>query len=134
MHDSGLEVHTLFPEYCGSSRASQWSDSDGPIPNHSLSSECGDQYFRYQELLIVHVQNDSRELNIIFVPLENGMLLLSCWHNSVMMERSVQVIINSSNCSPTIFYNVDGKVYTVCINSYHLMLLYMKLKWLSDQV
>ena len=22
-NDSGLEVHTLFPEYCGSSRASQ---------------------------------------------------------------------------------------------------------------
>ena len=31
-NDSGLEVHTLFPEYyCGSSRASQRSDSLFPI-------------------------------------------------------------------------------------------------------
>ena len=36
-----------------------------------------------------------------------------------MIERSI-FIVNSSNCSPTVFYNIDGKVYTVCINSYHL--------------
>ena len=89
------------------------------IPNHNLSSECGDQYFRCQELLVFCAQNDSGELSIIFVPLENGMLLLSYWHNAVMMERSI-FIVNSSNCSPTVFYNIDGKVYTVCINSYQL--------------
>ena len=47
------------------------------------------------------------------------MLLLSYWHNAVMIERSI-FIVNSSNCNPTVFYNIDGKVYTVCINSYHL--------------
>ena len=125
-NENGLEVRTLFPEYYGSSRASQWSDYDLEpqmdlyfIPNHSLSSECGDQYFRCQELLVVCAQNDSGELSIIFVPLENGMLLLSYWHNSVMMERN-SFIINSSNCSPTVFYNINDKVYTVCINSHYL--------------
>ena len=125
-NESGLEVRTLFPEYYGSSRTSQWPDHNLEpqmdlyfIPSHNLSSECGEQYLGCQELLVVCAQNDSRELNIIFVPLENGVLLLSYWHNSVMTERSV-FILNSSNCSPTVFYNIDGKVYTVCINSYHL--------------
>ena len=126
-NESGLEVRTLFPEYYGSSRVSQWSNYDLEpqmdlyfIPNHSLSSECGDQYFRCQKLLVsVCAQNDSGELSIIFVPLENGVLLLSYWHNSLMIERSI-FIVNSSNCSPTVFYNIDSKVYTVCINSYHL--------------
>ena len=125
-NESGLEVRTLFPEYYGSSRAPQWSDYDLEpqmvlyfIPNHSLSSECGDQYFRCQKLLVVCAQNDSGELSIIFVPLENGVLLLSYWHNSTMIERSF-FIINSSNCSPTVFYNINDKVYTVCINSHYL--------------
>ena len=125
-NESGLEVRTLFPEYYSSSRASGWSDYDLEpqmdlyfIPNHSLSSECGDQYFRCQKLLVVCAPNDSGELSIIFVPPENGVLLLSYWHNSTMIERSI-FIVNSSNCSPTVFYNIDGKVYTVCINSYHL--------------
>ena len=125
-NESGLEVRTLFPEYYGSSRASQWSDYDLEpqmdlyfIPNHSLSSECGNQYFRCQKLLVVCAQNDSGELNIIFVPLENGVLLLSYWHNSMMIERSI-FIINSSNCSSTVFYNIDDKAYTVCINSHYL--------------
>ena len=118
-NESGLEVRTLFPEYYGSSRASQWSDYDLEpqmdlyfIPNHSLSSECGDQYFRCQKLLVICAQNDSGELSIIFVPLENGVLLLSYWHNSMMIERSI-FIVNSSNCSPTVFYNINNKVYTV---------------------
>ena len=124
-NESGLEVRTLFPEHYGSSRTSQWPDHDLEphmglyfIPNHSLSSECGDQYFRCQELLVVCAQNDSRELSIIFVPLENGVLLLSYWHNSMMIERSI-FIVNSSNCSPSVFYNINSKFYTVCINSYH---------------
>ena len=125
-NENGLEVRTLFPEYYGSSRASQWSDYDLEfqmdlyfIPNHSLSSECGDQYFRCQKLLVVCTPNDSGELSIIFVPLENGVLLLSYWHNSTMIEKSI-FIINSFNCSPTVFYNINDKVYTVCINSHYL--------------
>ena len=53
-NESGLEIRTLFEfsGHYGFSRASEWPDHDlklDPqialyfIPNHSLSSECGDQ-------------------------------------------------------------------------------------------
>ena len=129
---SGLEVHTLFPENRGSiddNKPSQWPDNKLEphtlfIPGHSLSSECGDQYFQCQELLVIdeyffQVRNDSREFNIVFVPLENGILLLSyCYDsNNMTLERSI-FTVNSSNCSPTVFYNINSKIYTVCISSY----------------
>ena len=129
---SGLEVHTFFPENRGSiddNKPSQWPDNKLEphtlfIPGHSLSSECGDQYFQCQELLVIdeyffQVRNDSREFNIVFVPLENGILLLSyCYDsNNMTLERSI-FTVNSSNCSPTVFYNINSKIYTVCISSY----------------
>ena len=129
---NGLEVHTLFPENRGSiddNKPSQWPDNKLEphtlfIPGHSLSSECGDRYFQCQELLVINeyfsqVRNDSREFNIVFVPLENGILLLSyCYDsNNMTLERSI-FTVNSSNCSPTVFYNIKSKIYTVCISSY----------------
>ena len=33
------------------------------------------------------------------------------------IEKS-NFIINSSNCSPTVFYKIDSTVYTVCVSSY----------------
>ena len=138
---SGLEVHTFFPENRGSivdNKPSQWPDNKLEpqtlfIPGHSLSSECGDQYFQCQELLVIdeyffQVQNDSREFNIVLVPLENGILLLSyCYDsNNIILERSI-FTVNSSNCSPTVFYNINSKIYTVCISSheeYHNVAVY----------
>ena len=137
---SGLEVHTLFPENRGSivdNKPSQWPDNKLEpqtlfISGHSLSSECGDQYFQCQELLVINaffqVRNDSREFNIVFVPLKNGILLLSyCYDsNNMTLERSI-FTVNSSNCSPTVFYNINSKIYTVCISSYeeyHNMAVY----------
>ena len=87
-NDSRLDVHTLFPENLGSiddQWASQWTQHNlksqlHVIADHKLSSECGDQYFRCQELLVINnfcVQNDSSEFSIVFVPLENGILFLS---------------------------------------------------------
>ena len=93
------------------------------IPGRSLFSVCGDQYFRCQELLVINeslfVQNNSREfITIVFVPLENGILLLSYWYdsNNMTMERSI-FTVNSSDCSPTVFYNINYKIYTVCIST-----------------
>ena len=93
------------------------------IPGRSLFSGCGDQYFRCQELLVINeslfVQNDSREfITIVFVPLENGVLLLSYWYdsNNMKMERSI-FTVNSSDCSPMVFYNINNIIYTVCINT-----------------
>ena len=124
---SGLEIHTLFPENRGSIDDSQWPDNELEpqtlfIPGHSLSSECGYQYFRCQELLVINEYvcqfNDTREFSIVFVPLENGVILLSYSYdsNNMTMERSI-FTVNSSDCSPTVFYNINGKIYTVCIST-----------------
>ena len=93
------------------------------IPGRSLSSGCGDQYFRCQELLVINeslfVQNNIREfITIVFVPLENGVLLLSYWYdsNNMKMERRI-FTVNSSDCSPMVFYNINYKIYTVCIST-----------------
>ena len=53
---SGLEIR----ESIGDSRTSQWPDHDLEsqkgyfIPDYNLSLECGSQYFRCQELLVIH--------------------------------------------------------------------------------
>ena len=65
------------------------------------------------------VQNNIREfITIVFVPLENGVLLLSYWYdsNNMKMERRT-FTVNSSDCSPTVFYNINYKIYTVCIST-----------------
>ena len=80
---SGLEIviHTRFPENCDSEGRLELDPKTFFIPGRNLSSECGDQYFRCQHLLveILCPQNASGDFNIILVPLENGVLLLSYW-------------------------------------------------------
>ena len=107
---SGLQLElyqSLYDlEYSGhvvNSGASQWPDHELEpqihfIPGHRLSPECGNQYFRCQELLIINeslfVQNDSREfITIIFVPLENDVLLLSFWHDSTIWHWSEALLL-----------------------------------------
>ena len=82
-NEGGLEIHTHFPEshsYEGSGSQPELESTMHFIPNRSLSSACGDLYFRCQQLLVepLSIQNASGDVNyIIFVPLENGILLLS---------------------------------------------------------
>ena len=120
-NESGLEIYTLFPE----NRGSIDIDASGVgqhklepemhlfIPGRNLSSECGDQYFRCQELLV------EDDINIVFVPLENGLLLLSYWYdlNTTIMEWNM-FIVNKSDCSPTVFFKINSKFYIVCSSSY----------------
>ena len=122
-NDSGLEVYTLFPENRGSIDVEHELDPRMHVffPGRNLSSWCGDQYFRCQELLVetLFLQDDGIKLNIVFVPLENGVLLLSNWYdlNTTSMEWS-HFIVNSSNCSPTVLYKVSENFYImVCISS-----------------
>ena len=134
-NDSGLEIYTLFPENrdsiddttANANGASQWFEHELEpqmyffFPGCSLSSWCGDQYFRCQELLVetLSLQDDGIKLNIVFVPLENGILLLSNWYdlNTTSMEWS-HFIVDSSNCSPTVLYKVSKHFYIiVCISS-----------------
>ena len=90
------------------------------IPGHNLSSACGDQYFRCQELLVKMFQgtNSNRKINniIVFVPLETGILLLFNWYDSYSVE--MKLCIFNFNCHPVVFYEIYSKVYMVCINNY----------------
>ena len=120
-NESGLEIYTLFPE----NRGSIDIDASGVgqhelepemhlfIPGCNLSSECGDQYLRCQELLV------EDDVNTVFVPLENGLLLLSYWYdlNTTTMEWNM-FIVNKSDCSPTVFFKINSKFYMVCSSSY----------------
>ena len=129
--ESGLEVYTLFPDDRSSrsdgvdSGASQSFEHEPQmhfIPGHSLSSWCGGQYFRCQELLVeLHSykvpMHGGDTLNIVFVPLEKGILLLSYWYNSNTMMEWSSFTSSSSNCSPTVFYKISSKFYMVCIGS-----------------
>ena len=92
------------------------------FPGRNLSSWCGDQYFRCQELL---VEDAGGRFTIVFVPLENGILLLSYWYdlNTTIIEWS-SFIVNSFNCSPTVFYKISSKFYVVCISSYEYFAVY----------
>ena len=96
------------------------------IPGRSLSSEYGDRYFRYQDDIILVetlLLQDDRELEIIFVPLGDGILFLSRWCDSNSQTVAVctwnTFLLNCSNCSPTVIYKIGGNFYTVCISSAH---------------
>ena len=93
------------------------------IPDVSLSPECGPEYFRCREVLVktlhVLVQNSCESTVVtVFVPLESGMLLLSVWYNINNCTLDLQTeIVSSSDCSPTVVYEAQNKVFTVCISS-----------------
>ena len=93
------------------------------IPDVSLSPECGPEYFRCREVLVktlhVLVQNGCESTVVtVFVPLESGMLLLSVWYNINNCTLDLQTeIVSSSDCSPTVVYKIENKVFTVCISS-----------------
>ena len=128
---SGVEVRTLFPENHDSHGASQ-RPGHGLKPQmlfisgHNLSSECGEQYFRCQEVLVdtVLVQGDGGVLNIVFVPLEKGILLLHYWYDSNTLTLTTEWNIYSSDCSPIVFFKISNKVFVVCISSYQYLAVY----------
>ena len=88
------------------------------VPDVSLSSKCGPEYFRCRELLVLQLDLDDKDSIAVFVPLENGMLLLSPWYNIITLTLEWQsFVVNSSDCSPTVVYKTENKVFTVCISS-----------------
>ena len=96
------------------------------IPGHSLSSGCGDHYFRCQgDNLLVETLflEDGSEFEVIFIPLDDGLLLLSHWCDPTSQRVANNCSWNTtlsnslSNCRPTAVYNINGKVYTVCTSS-----------------
>ena len=149
-NESGLEIFTLFPGSVNNNEASQWPDHELKpqilfIPGHNLSSECGNQtYFRCQRLLVINEslfkdRTGRQSLNTVFVPLEDGVLLLTYLYassNIMSVEWSI-FTVNSSNCSPTVFYNINNKIYMVCISSYEEYVAVYELRlgnYLSDSM
>ena len=105
---------------------SEQQQSQIHIPGHSLSSGCGDHYFRCQgDNLLVETLflEDGREFEVFFIPLDNGLLFLSHWCDSTSQRVANNCSWNTtfsnslSNCRPTVVYNISGKVYTVCTSS-----------------
>ena len=105
---------------------SEQQQSQTHIPGHSLSSGCGDHYFQCQgDNLLVETLflEDGREFEVIFIPLNDGLLLLSHWCDSTSQRVANNCSWNTtlsnflSNCRPTVVYNISGKVYTVCTSS-----------------
>ena len=95
------------------------------VPGHSLSSGCGDRYFRCQDDLLVETLalQDGREFEVVFIPLDNGILLLSHWcdaNDQGMVNCTWNTALTNNylsiNCTPTVIYKINGRFYTVCIN------------------
>ena len=91
------------------------------IQGYRLSSDCGDFFFRCQDILVTaSIQGDGdRDINVIFVPLENGVLLVKYWFdsNNATVEWTDTSVIDFPVCNPTLFYTENSKIYTLCINS-----------------
>ena len=96
------------------------SQTEWFIPDVNLSPECGPEYFHCRELFFetFHVLQDGSESTVIYVPLESGMLLLNVWCNINNCTLDLQTeIVSSSDCSPTVVYEAQNNVFTVCISS-----------------
>ena len=80
--------------------------------------------FRCQELLslvktpLFQGTNSNLKINIVFVPLETGILLLFNWYDSYNVEMKFSIF--NFNCHPVVFHEIYSKVQyiMVCINNY----------------
>ena len=89
------------------------------IPDVSLSPECGPEYFRCREVFVETSEDGECESTAaVFVPLESGMLLLNMSYdvNNCTLDLQTE-IASSSDCSPSVVYKTENKVFTVCISS-----------------
>ena len=77
-----------------------------------LSSQCGDHYFRCQDLLVVH--SKSNDQHIVFVPLIDGVLLLRFSYNGTYIDN--HTIEMDIGCSPTAIFEILESIFVVCLN------------------
>ena len=120
--ENGVEV-TTFPateNHDVQGRSSANETQRFIIPGYELSRDCGDFYFRCQDILVTgSIQGDGgRDINVVFIPLENGVLLVSYWFdpNNATVEWDKSVI-DVPFCNPTFFYTASNSIYTICINT-----------------
>ena len=83
-----------------------------------LSSECGVNNFRCQNLLVISSElSPTTTQYIVFVPLIDGLLLLDLRYNGVQLALSDYHIIDIQNlgCSPISSFQILRSAYTVCL-------------------
>ena len=110
---------TILKDSCAKSNSYRESQNEWLIPYVSLSPECGPEYFRCREVFVETSEDGECESTVaVFVPLESGMLLLNMWYdiNNCTLDLQTE-IASSSDCSPTVVYKTENKVFTVCISS-----------------
>ena len=136
----GLEITILNHVNNAATNEFEEQQSQIYIPGHSLSSGCGEHYFRCQNDLVVKMLflQNGREFEVIFIPLDSGILLLSHWCDSNRQRVpnctwNTALANNSlSNCSPTVIYNINSKLYMVCMSSASQYISVYASKWNSD--
>ena len=88
------------------------------IKQHYLSPACGTDYSHCQELLVVSTQvNVTTKQHIVFVPLENAILLLDLHHNGTQLLYTDHTIIEFQyGCSPANILKIHTSIFAVCLN------------------
>ena len=111
------------------------------IPDlRSLPPECGAHYFRCQDLLVETVLlQDGREINVLFIPLESGMAILSqlfMSEDGKLIENWHTFVVDSPDCSPTVIYKAGKNTFTVCINFtlQHIAVYKIQVHWNETQI
>ena len=120
--ENRVEV-TAFPATENHSFQGRWPANEAQrfiIPGYKLSYDCGDYFFRCRDILVsttISERDGKQIINTAFIPLENGVLLVSYWFdsNKATVEWDTSVM-NVTDCNPTLFYSAGSNIYTVCIN------------------
>ena len=106
------------------------------LPERRLPPECGAQYFRCQDLLVETVlPQNGGEINVLFIPLERGMAIITSPLNDLTWERHT-FVVDSPDCSPTVIYKAGESLFTVCINFtlHHIAVYEIQLFWNEKQI
>ena len=106
------------------------------IPDRSLPPECGAHYFRCQDLLVETVlPQDGGEINVLLIPLERGMAIITSPLNDLTWKWHT-FVVDSPDCSPTVIYKAGESLFTVCINFtlQHIAVYKIQLHWNEKQI
>ena len=130
--NGGVEI-TVFPDelYSGFVDNRTYFISDRRLP-----PECGAQYFRCQDLLVETVlPQDGGEINVLFIPLERGMAIITSPLNDLTWEWHI-LVVDSPDCSPTVIYKAGESLFTICINFtlQYIAVYEIQLYWNETQI
>ena len=126
--ESGVEVRVFPP----SGKSYERKDI-----TRQLSPECGEDYFRCGEPLIVDFTAPSTEQeplhleHVVILPLTKaiGLLKLKLNSNSMLyVSDDYMIDLSQQNCSPTTVYHISNAYYAVCLNTENNFLTILELR------